>query len=214
MAVSPDGSKVFVTGNSNTANSREDIATVAYNAATGAQLWASRYNGPADKIDSGSSVAVDPAGARVFVTGISERAGGSQPSPAEPSPPMESDYATVAYSAATGAQLWASRYHGPVSAGNAVGFLDNIASSAAVSPGGGTVFVTGISRATGGSDYATVAYSAATGAQLWASRYNGPGNDGDFATSVTVSHDGTVFVTGTSKGAGTGFDYATIAYRG
>ncbi len=48
----------------------------------------------------------------------------------------------------------------------------------------------------------------------WASRYNGPGNGGDFATSVTVSRDGTVFVTGTSKGAGTGFDYATIAYRG
>lgn len=56
--------------------------------------------------------------------------------------------------------------------------------------------------------------SAAPGARLWASRYNGPGNGDDFATSVVVNRAGTVFVTGASKGAGSGFDYATVAYRG
>ena len=56
--------------------------------------------------------------------------------------------------------------------------------------------------------------SAAPGARLWASRYNGPGNGDDFAASVVVNRAGTVFVTGASKGAGSGFDYATVAYRG
>jgi hypothetical protein len=99
-------------------------------------------------------------------------------------------YATVAYNAATGARLWVKRYGG----GGASQQTDG-ASSVAVSPGGGTVFVTGQSR----TDYATVAYKAATGARLWVRRYNGPGNADDSAASVVVSPGGgTVFVTGQS----------------
>ena len=75
-----------------------------------------------------------------------------------------------------------------------------------VSPGGTRVFVTGDSQGVGsGSDYATVAYSAATGTRLWVRRYNGPGNGEDHASSVRVSPGGTrVFVTGDSQGAGFG----------
>ena len=95
----------------------------------------------------------------------------------------ENHYATVAYSTATGA-LWARRYNGP---GNG---LDQ-AYSVAVGPSGETVFVTGFSfGATSGADYATLAYSTATGAQLWVSRYNGPGNGSDRAFSVAVNRGG------------------------
>jgi DNA-binding beta-propeller fold protein YncE len=85
----------------------------------------------------------------------------------------------------------------------------------AVNPSGTQVFVTGGSdggTATG-SEYATVAYSAVTGARLWASRYNGPGSAA--GCCVIVSPAGTrVFVTGSSaRGTGTGSDYATLAYR-
>jgi outer membrane protein assembly factor BamB len=78
------------------------------------------------------------------------------------------------------------------------------------------VSVTGASfnGARSGNDFATVAYNAATGAQLWVRRYNGPGSGADQATSVAVSPgSGTVFVGGPSLGT-SGLDYAAIAYKG
>ena len=83
----------------------------------------------------------------------------------------------------------------------------------AVSPSGTTVYVTGES----GNDsvFATVAYSAATGAQQWARSYTGNGPSGSAAQAVAVSPaTGTVFVTGYSSGSGSGNDYATVAYQG
>jgi WD40 repeat protein len=196
VAVSPGGDLVFVTGNSASRHTGRDFATVAYNAATGAQVWAKRYNGPANRADYATSVAVSPRGDKVFVTGNS--AGG---------PATSVDYATVAYNAATGAQVWAKRYTLP-------GYYNDYAKSVAVSPRGDKVFVTGTSN--GGPtwrDYATVAYNAATGAQVWAKRYNGPGNNDDRANSVAVSPaGGTVYVTGDSWGL-SAFDYATVAYN-
>jgi hypothetical protein len=81
-------------------------------------------------------------------------------------------------------------------------------------PDGATVFVTGYSYGeTSGADYATIAYDATTGAARWARRYNGPGNNGDYANAVAVGPDGsTVFVTGQSWGSASDSDYATIAY--
>jgi WD40 repeat protein len=188
MAVSPDGGTVFVTGFSAGVTSDFDYATVAYRAATGAQLWASRYNGPGNGDDEAVSVAVSPGGGTVFVTGYDDGGGFTS----------KAGYATVAYNAATGTQLWASRYHGPGQ--SAPGHVGDEATSLAVSPSGSTVFVTGFSAGvTSGLDYATIAYNAATGAQLWASRYNGPASGNDLAHSVAVSPGGTtVYVTGRS----------------
>ncbi len=195
LAVSPDGATVFVTGTSTGATSGRDYATIAYNAATGARRWVSRYSAPANRGDVAFAVAAGPGGRSVFVSGFS--AGVSS----------NDDYATVAYNAATGNRRWVRRYNGP---GNGI----DIARAVTVSPGGRSVFVTGLSTgATSGQDYATVAYNAATGNRRWVRRYNGPKNVDDFAGSVAVSPDGaTVFVTGGSTGATSGWDYATVAY--
>ena len=65
-------------------------------------------------------------------------------------------------------------------------------------------------------DFATVAYSTATGARRWVSRYNGPGNSSDGGSAVVVSPGGgAVYVTGSSERALSAFtsDFATIAYK-
>ena len=116
---------MYVTGSSIGTDNGYDYATVAYNTATGAQLWVKRYNGAANGSRGANSVAASPDGKTVYVTG-SSYAGST----------TDYDYATVAYSAATGAQLWVKRYSGP-------GSGDDQAYSVAASPDGTTVFVTG-----------------------------------------------------------------------
>ena len=144
-------------------------------------------------------MAVSPDGTAVFVTGTGGRAG------------KPNAYTTIAYSTATGAQLWLRRY-------SVSGNLEAIAHSVVVSPSGDTVYVTGDSLGdkTGiHVDYATLAYRAATGAQLWVQRYNGPANGIDAAQSAAVSPTmNRLFVTGFSQGQASGSDYLTIAYRG
>ena len=197
IAVSPGGRLVFVTGQSTRSGTTTDYTTVAYRAATGAKVWATRYNGPASRDDTATSVAVSPRGNIVFVTGFSQSTASGR------------DYATVAYRAATGTQLWAKRY-------NVTGRSDDTTAALAVSPNGQTVFVTGYTfPLRGHADYVTIAYRAATGKLQWHARYNGPGKGDDIASSVKVTPDSsTVLVTGTSYGGPrVGSDWATVAYR-
>jgi len=194
VVVSPDGSTVYVTGESPGIGpgpiDNFNYVTIAYNAATGARRWLSRYR---VRFSGPRAIAISPDGRAVYVTGQAA-----------------SDAATVAYNAATGARLWARRYNG-----RANGF--DAAKSVAVAPGGRIVYITGGSRGkTSHFDLFTVAYRAGTGAQLWADRYNGPGNRYDSGRSVAVTPDGrTVVVAGPSAGAGPVpyLNFATIAYN-
>src|SRR6185312_15738392 len=188
VRVSSDGKRVVVTGSSDgTTSTGTDYATIAYNAASGKKRWIARYNGPGDGFDAAYGLGLSPDGTRVFVTG---RAGSAW------------DFGTVAYNAKNGTQLWVKGYNGPGD-----GF-DN-GTSLGVSPDGTTVFVTGSSDGSAASqDYATFAYNASDGRQLWLSRYNSPDNGWDFANSLAVSPVGaTVFVTGGSGGAPPGDAY-------
>ncbi|HYV02879.1 MAG TPA: PQQ-binding-like beta-propeller repeat protein, partial [Actinomycetota bacterium] len=197
LAFSPDGSAVFVTGTSYWDYGRIDYLTVAYESTAGARMWARTYNGPTGSYDIARSIAVSPDGAVVFVTGISNDY-----------PDGGDDFATLAYSAATGGTIWERRY-------NPAGANDD-AYAISVSPDGSKVFVTG--SAAGGAtdeDYATLAYDAATGADLWSASYDGPAHNNDIAVSQAISPDGTrLFVTGYSYGGDAKlWDYATIAYE-
>jgi PQQ-like domain len=162
--------------------------------AGGDQLWVSRFDNRGG-IDSARDLAVSPDGSKVFVTGYS-----STPSYGD------TEYATVAYDAVTGGQLWARAYNGPA-------HLSDEAFAVAVSADGSEVFVTGESGGVGTEDdFATVAYAAATGAKLWTARYDGPAHGYDAGVDVATSPDGSaVFVIGQSETADGA--YATIAYN-
>lgn len=151
---------VYITGSSSgLGGTGLDYATIKYNS-SGTQQWASRYNGTAGGDDIAYAIAVDSS-ANAYVTGSSLGSGGTG-----------LDYATVEYNS-SGTQLWASRYNGAAGGddkANAI-FVDSSKN----------VYVTGSSLGSGsGLDYATVKYNS-SGAQLWASRYNGTGNSDDVA---------------------------------
>lgn len=188
VAVSLDGTEVVVAGEA-TPEGADDTAyaTIAYDGATGAQLWARSYGGTATGDDVATSVVVTPSGV-VVVTGTSNGRN-------------YGDYATIAYDADTGRKRWVRRYNGP-------GNFEDDATSIALTAGGTAAVVTGWSD---GGDYATIAYDTSTGDQLWIRRYD-RGGSFDRAWAVAATDD-TVVVTGSSEaGAPTYSDYATVAY--
>jgi hypothetical protein len=202
IAVSPDGRIVFVGGTSGIYAPGGGYLTIAYSASTGQQLWLRRYDVPGG-FAYAKALIVSPDGRTVFVTGYS--GGGNY------GPRNYDAFTTIAYDAATGAQRWISRLTGR-------GKADNQARNIAISPDSNTVYVTGRGYSAASLyDDLTVAYNAATGAQLWASRYNGPLNGNDFANAVAVAPDGkSVYVTGGSRGGSSlpGVAFATtVAYN-
>lgn len=192
-AIAVDGSgNVYVTGESTGIGTAEDYATIKYNSA-GQQQWVARYNGPGNFTDVAYAIAVDASG-NVYVTGQSDSGGQGS----------NYDYATIKYNA-DGQQQWVARYNGP---GN-----DGDAAYAMAIDGSGNVYVTGVSVGSGtGADYATIKYDS-SGQQQWVARYNGPANGDDFAYAIAIDSSGNLHVTGSSRGPGTDFDYATVKYN-
>jgi hypothetical protein len=208
VGVSPDGARVYVTGYHTVTTA--DFVTVAYDAESGAQAWSRSIDAGGDEL--GRALVVSPNGSSVFVTGYRSGAPGAGAAPlacssGRPSAPVEDDYITAAYDAATGRSRWTTRYDGP----------DHDCDQAygiAVAADGSAVFVTGSSFSVASdSDVATVAYSAAGGGRLWVSRFDGPDHLYDSGDSLVASPRGNqVFVAGSSVGASTDYDFLTLFY--
>lgn len=195
--VSPDGRTLYVTGVTAGVGTGNDAVTIAYDTATGAQKWESRYTGPAAFTAWSNGIAVSPDGAHVYVTGMTTLAEGGI-----------DDYFIASYDAVKGTQTWATTYDGP-------GNKTDDARMIAVTPDGKTVFVSGQSPGLPetGYDWGTVAYDAATGQQKWVARHDDPSHGYDMPSAMAVSEDGrAVIVTGASSGVKTSVDLVTIAY--
>lgn len=193
IAVDNAGS-VYVTGYSDDEDSRQDYATIRYDAATGNETWARRY-GVVGADERASAIAVDNAGG-IYVTGYTGT--GLR---------FSQNFATIRYEAATGEETWVQEYGSPINSDEATAIaVDNA----------GGVYVTGYSYGEGhftNQDYATIRYDAATGEETWAILYNGPANRADMATAIAVDNAGSVYVTGQSTGNDSSYDMTTIRYN-
>jgi hypothetical protein len=184
---------VIVTGESVGSGTDYDYATIKYNS-TGTQQWVRRYNGTGNDSDRAYAIVVDNSDNITVTGGSMGNTSGL-------------DYATVQYNSA-GTQQWVSRYNGP---GN-----NEDRAYAIVVDNSNNFVITGSSRSTntaGSEDYATVKYNS-SGTQLWAQRYNGPGNNVDRAYAIIVDNTDNILVTGSSRSttfAGSE-DYATLKY--
>jgi uncharacterized delta-60 repeat protein len=183
FAMAMDSSgNVAVTGRSQADTTGLDFLTIEYSSA-GVPLWTNRYEPGATP----RAVAMDARG-NVYVTGSG----------------AASDYATIAYSSA-GVLLWTNHY---------IGLGSPMGGQAVAVDARGNVFVTGESDGSGAGydeDYTTIGHSSA-GVPLWTNRYNGPANGREYARAMALDASGSVYVTGSSTGNGSGQDFATVKY--
>jgi Beta-propeller repeat len=158
-----------------------------------AQEWVQTYNGPGNGLDIAFSVVVDNLG-NVYVAGNS------------PGATSANDITTIKYNSA-GQQQWVQRYNGPGNSDDGTNGTNAIAVDKS-----SNVYVAGWSAGTDNTDYVVIKYNS-NGDQQWAQRYNGPGNGYDAPYGIALDGSGNVYVTGTSAGDGTGFDYTTVKYN-
>lgn len=166
-----------------------NIYTIKLNS-NGDTLWTASYNGLGNSTDQPLDMYVDVNG-NVYVTGYTMTAStiGSE------------DYVTIKYNS-SGVQQWAKTYNGP---GNGHDAAASIAVDSL-----GYVSVTGTSFAPGsGYDYETIKYTP-SGDTVWTQRYNGSGNNIDFAASI-CGRFRNVFVTGGTK-SGNVYNLTTLKY--
>jgi Tol biopolymer transport system component len=199
LGVSPDGSKVFVTGFSYGGSSRFDQATVAYGAASGTQAWVNRWDSPNHGWDWGDTLAVSPDGSTVYTGGARSRTVSSK---------LTYDGLTTSIAAGNGALNWANMYNGPgdytkTDSGDQINDVQ-------VAPDSSRVYATGNSfRTLESFDMTSLAFDQA-GNRVWLARYDA--GSADYGYDAVLSPDGsTLFATGPSFGV-THYSVATVAW--
>jgi uncharacterized delta-60 repeat protein len=178
LAIALDASNnVYVTGRSDrdTSNliSNDDIVTIKYTT-NGVQLWAIRYNGTGNLIDTGRAIKVTAAG-NVYVGGRTSNA-------------SNYDYIVLKYNS-SGVQQWFNLYNGT---GNDEGFFMELDAAE-------NVYITGNSdnSTSTNTDIVTRKINSA-GVTQWTSRFDGTAVGNDVADAIKIDSLGNVIVAGTT----------------
>lgn len=204
FALSPDGSRAFMTTDGLSVARTNTFLTVGFDLASGALLW-SADEVPADPAEApgaapgtvcegfngpwgGTPIASSPDGARVYVVGTVHGTSCDR-----------SAMATVAYDAAGGQKLWATAYAPLPEHDNC---LVNISFNSGISLLGCSLavgsddriyaFGNSDGRLDGSMDVSAVVYEGATGQQVWQARYVDGGLEGintDVAPAGALSPD-------------------------
>lgn len=198
VAITSNGDAV-VTGYSSLygggSRNTNDIYTLWYSSANGAELGNAVYNGPAGDDDRSDSVAVASDGSNnTVVIGYGRNAA------------FNDDIYVIKYDA-NRARVWAAT---PYDHGG-----NDYPTAVAFDPAG-NIFVSGYVHNGANYDWFLAKYNGATGAMLWPQPviWNGPGNGDDRTVGMVVDASGNVYVTGFMVNA-SGFEaFYTVKYNG
>ena len=177
MAIAVGGGFVYVAGRSGGSGTSSDYITIKYDAITGVQQWASRYNGPGNMMDGATGLALDADG-NVYVAGYTYAAD------------MNMYYATIKYNSA-GTQQWVSQ--SDYSAG---GYPAYIAFRQAEAGEPGYLLMAGSVYRGAYADFALIKYDTTDGGQEWAQYYDGSYGNNDTVVGLAVDNAGNAYVAG------------------
>jgi hypothetical protein len=187
LALSPDNSKVFITGAASTPANPDVAVTVAFDSNSGGQLWHAFDPTYASSAGRCSGYTAVPASATLFVLEDCLNLAGIYPT-------------LLAYDAATGSLTWRRTFPTTVPWPYAVA-LDTNNSSVVV---GGWTF---------SYDFWGTAISTVDGSSIWDSSWPHVGV-GDGVQRVDVGPSGTVYLSGTSGGeTDTSHEFAVVAFN-
>ncbi len=178
-----------ITGSSHEAGELFNVVTIKYNSA-GDILWIKNFNGAENGNDMANDMDIDESG-NIFISGSTFTSA------------TINDYLIIKYSGA-GDELWFRSYNGTAN-GN-----DNMTSiTMDVS---GNAVITGSSVGAGtGLDIVTIKYSQ-SGDILWERRFTTPTVNIEEGKDITGDNFGNIFVTGTTTGFSTSYDFMTLMY--
>ncbi|MCX6134952.1 MAG: SBBP repeat-containing protein [Ignavibacteriales bacterium] len=182
IKVDPAGN-VYVTGESDGANSDRDFATIKYDA-SGAQQWVARYDGGRHGSDWATSLDVDVSG-NVFVAGLSAQPDGGMA------------LLTIKYDA-QGRELWAIR--GPSNASNVADL--------SIDASGKIYIISSTTMSSAGRDFLVVKYDP-DGTLLWANSFDWGSQASDAANFMELDILGNCYIVGTSRTSTTMSDVVT-----
>lgn len=190
---------VYVAGESYGAGTVYDYVTVKYDSA-GNELWDRRYDDPDHLLDEATFVAVNGSGEVIVVGNSYYRYGSYHGIPVYFGPQI----ATLAYDS-SGNLIWSGRYQATNANGTAVSGLSLDAA--------GNIYISGWTFGSPGfsSDYIVVKYDPA-GNILWDAVYDGTAGGDDFSSGIALDSLGNAYITGESRNAGSGADFATLKY--
>lgn len=183
--------EVFVAGRVfNGTSSDDDIVVMKYNA-SGTVTNNTIIDGTANSADKANRIYLD-ASNNLYLAAKVKNTGSSE------------DFYLAKFNSSLGV-IWDDSYNGP--SNNYDEATDIIIDAS------GNVYASGSTySSTSNYDFLTVRYDGTTGTRVWATKFNGTGNGTDQSKRINVDAAGNVYVSGDSKGTGTGTDFSTIKY--
>jgi uncharacterized delta-60 repeat protein len=180
---------IMIGGYSESKLSGIDMLTLKYDP-NGELLWSRTYDGMQHGVDLIFAIAIDSAGS-VLVGGASQNSESG------------SDMIMILYDSA-GILKWEDKLFQSSGNRDAVTSVSFDSESNAYATG----YHAGL---TSNYDYCTMKDDM-NGSRQWLLTYDGEGNGNDYASAIKIDQDDNIYVTGTSYGGISGFDYATISY--